>query len=96
MPLTVQVRDERGTVLDEAVAFDIARLALDTWNDRSFSCLRFIDAHGDTIFNAVQSRELAGELRRAITIESVEAERVAEMADRVGGESHRYLWFIGD
>jgi hypothetical protein len=94
---TVEIRDEQGEVLDRAHdSGQLAALAAEVADDPWFACLRFVDPYGDTVFNARQATQFAIELTRRADPEDETVQRVVEMADRVGGEVHQYLWLLGD
>jgi len=63
-------------------------------------CLRFLDPYGDACFNHLQTGILAAELRAAAAACDRAEIRdhllaVAALADKAG-ETHTYLWFVGD
>jgi hypothetical protein len=94
---TVEIRDEDGTVVERFHdTGEIAALAAEVADDPSFPFLRFVDPYGDTIFNAAQATELAIEITRRADPQDVTLRRIVDMADRVGGEVHHYLWLLGD
>jgi hypothetical protein len=91
--------DEHGNMLSEQVCVPtelVSRL-----DDSRFSCLRFVDPYGDTVFNCLQMAGLLGDLRilkgqpesggREGTIR-----RIEELAEVCQNESHQYIKFIGD
>ena len=99
--LTVELRTERGEVLQQV--FDEGAIARvrppeDDW---SSACLRFVDPYGDTIFNPVQASVLSEELKTALRLrgdaeDRERIDRVIEVADRCAAGVHVYLWLIGD
>ena len=94
---TVEIREEDGTVLDRMHdTGEIAALVADVADEPSFACLRFVDPFGTTMFNSGQAGELAIEITRRADPEDETLSRVVEMADRVAGEVHQYLWLLGD
>ena len=103
MGIEVVLQDERGNNLSEtlrdpggAIALSLPDLA-----DGAYSCVRFIDPYGDTIFNRLQATIMTEEWDR---LEYSFSERSAETlwADirglivRCSEEPHSYLKFIGD
>ncbi len=94
---TVEIRDEDGTVLDRMHDNgEIARLVAGIVDERSFPCLRFVDPFGTTVFNAAQAGELAIEITRLADPDDDTLTRLVDLADRVAGEVHEYLWFLGE
>jgi len=94
---TVEIRDERGDVLDRMHdTGQIAALAAEVVDDPWFACLRFVDPYGTTVFNAAQAGQFAIELTRRADPEDDTLSDVVEMADRVASEVHHYLWLLGD
>ena len=99
--LTVELRTTSGKVLQHV--FDegaIARVR-PPLDDRSSSCLRFIDPYGDTVFNPLQAALLTEELaealqRRAEPVDHEHLSRVIDIANRCAASVHVHLLFIGD
>lgn len=102
MPLlTVELRSERGDVLDRVFEEGaIARLRASI-GDAGSVCLRFIDPYGDTVFNPPQAAVLSAELNAALKAvvdseDQTRLVRVAGIADLCAASLHLLLWFIGD
>jgi hypothetical protein len=101
MALTIQLEDEEGNVIESI--FDVGDLqrALPESNDSSFSCLRFVDDYGDTVFNRLQAPVVLQELSRVRpAIDTIpEGDFFAELlrlVNRCRVEPHVYLRFVGD
>jgi hypothetical protein len=74
MPITVQLEDERRTALQSLPRGPLTNWLLQAALPPETVCLRFIDTHGDTVFNHLQMTTLHAELQRAkplITDESL-------------------------
>jgi len=94
---TVEIRTEDGAVIDRMHdTGEIAALVEEVADDQSFSCLRYVDPFGTTMFNSMQAGEFAIEITRRADPEDATTNMVVEMADRVAGEVHQYLWLLGD
>ena len=94
---TVEIRTEDGTVLDRMHdTGEIAALVEEVADDQSFSCLRYVDPYGTTMFNSMQAGDFAIEITRRADPEDATTNMVVEMADRVAGEVHQYLWLLGE
>ena len=94
VPVDVYLRDERGNTLDAAGGDGVVEKVLPSIDDPLSPCLRFVDPYGDTVFNSLQARVLAVELRASV--EGTSVERIASLADRCATGTHLYLWFVGD
>jgi hypothetical protein len=105
MPLTIALENERGE--KRAVVFDdqglLVTLILKTARKDS-ACIRlldFVDPYGDTVFNALQMRQLNIELNELLPFaETPEAQDLLSSIQalvRQGQEGvHLYLKLIGD
>ena len=63
---TIELRAENGTVLDQVLDEGaIARLSQSAPFDDT-ACLRFVDPHGNTVFNPAQAAVLRSELDAVI------------------------------
>jgi hypothetical protein len=77
-------------------------IASSTWPDTA--CLRFIDAVGDAVANQLQIPVFIEELESAIAsaqarpipIPREHLHAVLALAKRAEGQTHTYLWFVGD
>lgn len=70
-------------------------------SDGAYSCVRFIDPYGDTIFNSYQATVMIGEwdrLKQAFAEYDAEAlwANIRGLIVRCSGEPHTFLRFIGD
>ena len=103
MGIDIRWEDERGEVLAKLPDpnFLVAKF-LPRSDDQSFSCLRFADPAGDTIFNQAQIHELISELEKiAVQKKHRQAiqehlEAVLEFTRQSVGRVHTYIKFYGD
>jgi hypothetical protein len=103
MGIAVVLQDERCNDISQTVLDPLGVIALSLPDpaDASYTCLRFIDPYGDTVFNPLQAKVLIGEWAR---LESSFSERKAEelwsdirkLIVQCSEEPHTYLRFIGD
>ena len=102
MGINVYWRDEAGKDLGglEDPQMYLSRfIASSTWPGTA--CLRFIDAAGDAVLNQLQIPVFIEELENAITsalgpVAYGHLREVLALAKRADGQTHTYLWFIGD
>jgi hypothetical protein len=97
--IRVVVQDENGDKLSQGI--DAPNSLLSRPNDLRFTCLRFVDPYGDTIFNRVQLEPLREDIRfLRETCQSTEHEVVLRGIESLIGqcqaEPHLYLKLIGD
>jgi hypothetical protein len=99
--IAIQIIDERGTVLETFGDPGIAEF-LAPFTPDAFSCLRFLDPYGDTIFNAIQLPVLAEEIRARASENggSDTSTRLADLAGFVDAAiallPHVYIRFLGE
>ena len=95
-----KVQDEKGNEFGEAV--DVASDLLAHPGDPCFSCLRFVDPYGDTVFNRMQ---LVGSFwRTSVWLEGTDygtqhtaaIDKVESLIELCQAEPHSYLKLIGD
>jgi hypothetical protein len=65
------------------------------------ACLRFLDAAGDAVLNQLQIPVFIHELQSAMVnakrpLPREHLNEVLSLANRAKGQTHTYLWFIGD
>jgi hypothetical protein len=65
MPIAVHLEDERRTTLQSVPRGPMTNWLLQAALPPDTLCLRFIDTHGDTVFNHLQMPTLHAELERA-------------------------------
>jgi len=80
---------------------NLLHLILPRSDDSSFTCLRYVDWYGDTVFNRLQMEVVQMEWDRLETrVQTPEAkvlyDRVRDLAQRAQEEEHLYLKFYGD
>ena len=96
MAITVRLETERGdelaTVGGDGTIEDLAARAA----DESFTCWRFVDPYGDTVFNAAQAVVVLEELDRLVAAGGSETPGLRSLAERCRDEVHLYLRFVGD
>jgi hypothetical protein len=99
----VVLQDERGSEESEMIHDPDGAivLCLPDPADASYSCVRFIDPYGDTIFNRLQAAAMISEwdrLRYAFLQNNAGAlwADVRALIVRCSEEPHLYLRFVGD
>lgn len=97
MAISVVLRRESNEEVDRAtVGLTVADLVRLT---ALVPMLRWVDAYGNTIFNARQIHVLKEEVSAAAPKDEDDEVLLAEIArlcELGGARPHRYLWFIGD
>lgn len=100
MPITVELRDAQGNVLQRVVegAVELSKV-LPPLGDPDFPVLGLVDPYGDTFFSSLQMKAVLPELRRlkqlvpnppAVLID------VEELAEQCAEGVHVFLVFVGD
>ena len=80
----------------------ISRLATSRWPKlEATTCLRFVDAFGDTIFNQAQLPVLLSELQAELDFQKLlkdreHLEKIIRLVQVAMGKIHTYIAFIGD
>ncbi len=97
--IRVVVQDEKGNEFGEAV--DVASDLLAHPGDPRFSCLRFVDPYGDTVFNRMQLVHLLEDVRLVRgsdygTQHTAAIDKVESLIELCQAEPHSYLKLIGD
>jgi hypothetical protein len=97
--IAVVLQDENGKMLSEQVC--IATNVLSHVHDTRFTCLRFVDPYGDTIFNRLQMTALLDDLhvlRQNPGNDQHEniLSQIETLVQRGQSEPHIYIKFIGD
>ena len=94
------LQDENGRVIKRPSPDIAFRLSwLPEPSDRRFTCLRFVDPWGDTVFNVYQAKALLEDLNQLTAGSSDQdllraVDEIRELAKLC--EQHLYLRFIGD
>jgi len=103
MPIVVMLKDERGSRLGEYVNDSIGVIvnSLPDVDDCTYSCVRFIDPYGNTVFNPLQAKVMIDEwdrLKESFSEKDAEIlwTDVRSLIVHCANEVHVYLWFIGD
>ena len=103
MGIHVSLRNEKGVAVKPELINKTGLLQriIPPISDDSFSCLRFIDWHGFTIFNNLQMKSFIAEWDRVDTQQFSEQDqehlsKVRAMAIECRDKVHLYLWFRGD
>jgi len=97
--IRVVVQDEKGNEVSRGV--DVPTGVLARPDDLRFSCLRFVDPYGDTVFNRLQLAPLLEDLRllrdscNSSQDEGV-LQQIEALIERCEGEPHLYVKMIGD
>jgi len=100
--LTVTLETERGDAIEQVGdPKNHLHVLLLHPDDRSFSCLRYIDLYGDTVFNQLQTRPFLQEWKRIHKRAKTDEERdlvdeIERLARACAAEPHRHLKFYGD
>lgn len=102
MGIDVRHESERGELLSEvADPHGRTTLLIPTAPDTDSRCLRFLDPYGDAVFNQLQLPFLISEVRRQVEKMSdvaakEHADAILHLLEAARGETHTYVWFIGD
>ena len=95
----VVLEDENGKMLSEEVC-DATSLVSQT-NDARFTCLRFVDPYGDTVFNRLQMPALLEDLR--VLRQNAGSDQhenmlgqIETLVQRGQARIHTYIRFMGD
>jgi hypothetical protein len=102
MGFDIRLEDERGELVESVGdPTNILPKLLPLPEDDSFSCLRYIDRYGDTVFNQRQIGDFLLELKRIRkkTITGPEMDlldAIKKLAERCRAELHLYLKFYGE
>jgi len=94
-------KDERGRILGVVDDPDLLCDMCDLLFNQAGSCARFINPAGDACFNQLQLPFLAQELKQILaslppSAASDHLVRVIELTEKAIGQSHTYVWFVGD
>lgn len=97
--ITVVIQDENGNMISEQVGAPTNLLS--QTDDTRFTCLRFVDPYGDTIFNRLQLTPLLEDLRilRGCSQSDQHEDtfrQIEGLIQRCQAELHTYIGFIGD
>jgi len=97
--IRVVIQDEDGNEVSEGV--DVPTSLLSRLDDPRFSCLRYVDPYGDTVFNRVQLSDLLQDLRTIgqscqARDHEPEMRRIERLVERCQKEPHLYVRMIGD
>jgi hypothetical protein len=97
--IRVVIQDEDGSAVSQGV--DVKNEVLVHTDDARFTCLRFIDPYGDTVFNCLQLALLLEDLRLLRKLYDVARHeevirQVEALVEEAQAEPHRYLKVIGD
>lgn len=103
MAMEVVLQDERGNDIGEAIRDPIGVIAdcVPDPNDASYSCIRFVDPYGDTIFNRLQAVVAVKEWDRVgCAFSEMGAQDlwagVRQLLVCCSEEPHTYVRFTGD
>ncbi len=102
MGLRIRLQDEEGNSIAEVSdASQHLNPLIPPLRDASYSCWRYVDEYGDTVFNRQQIKDFLNETDRLMRFtKSEEAKKllmkVKRLARRCQKEPHLYLKFIGD
>lgn len=106
MTMRIELRTGTGRTIDEIRDAGVLRELIPPVNDERFACWRFVDLHGETVFNHLQLPILRREIAllrpaanpgQTMTTE-VDVDRilnlVEDLAANRSGSLHRYLRFV--
>jgi hypothetical protein len=102
MGFDIRLEDEHGQKVEEVGdPTNLLQRLLPSPKDETFSCLRFIDPYGDTVFNQIHIATFLAELERISVAATTDQERrllesIRELAERCRSEPHLYVKFYGD
>ena len=103
MGIEVVIQDEKCNNISEVVEDPGGVIAhsLPAFVDSTYSCVRFIDPYGDTIFNSLQTTVMIEEwdrLKHSFSEQNAETlwADIRKLIVRCSEEPHTYLKFIGD
>jgi hypothetical protein len=103
MGIEVVLQDERCNDISKTVhdPDGVIPQCVPNLSDKAYSCLRFVDPYGDTIFNRLQAVAMIEEWDRLKPsfIERNATELWAEVRDMIvkcSEEPHTYVRFVGD
>lgn len=103
MGIEVVLQDERCSHISDIIndSHGVIAFSLPQMSDSSYTCLRFIDPYGDTIFNPLQAAVMVEEwdrLKAAFAEKNAESlwADIRKLIVRCSEEPHVYLRFIGD
>jgi hypothetical protein len=96
--LRTENREELASVPDTQM---ILSRAAESGRFSETQLLKYLVPWGDAIFNQAQTRDLLDDIRlvRAGNVEPSLSRHLLEieaLVERLAGETHSYLWFIGD
>jgi hypothetical protein len=102
MGISVRVESEAGEV--EAEVSDPAELTqtlLPPASDASWSCLRFVDPGGATVFNQRQVPALIGDLQRRLSeLDDPDVKEhlgeILQLVESAEGQARTFVRFVGD
>jgi hypothetical protein len=96
--IRIVLQDEMGNEVSQGV--DVPSNLLTRLDDSRFSCLRFVDPYGDTVFNRVQAAALLEDLRLLRNCENhphdAAIQEIEELVRHCQEEPHLYIKLIGD
>ena len=103
MGIAVVLQNEKCDHISETLhdPHGVIVLSLPDLADGAYSCVRFIDPYGDTIFNPLQAAVMIEEwdrLKHSFSEENAETlwADIRELIVRCSEEPHTYLKFVGD
>jgi hypothetical protein len=101
MGIDVRLKQESGEVLAEVgdPKMILARATKHAFSETRL--LRYVVPWGDAVFNQAQANDLASDI---VEVKSSTADadllnilaRIEPLVARLSGETHAYLWFVGD
>ena len=98
MGWTIILENEKRERID-SLDGELSSNSLDTANEQhGFLLLKYLDPHGDTIFNRLQIDDLIFDLNKLqdIDVENNAIKKIVELAEQCKRMPHTYLVFYGD
>ncbi len=102
MGISVRVESEGGEIEAEvADPSELTRTLLPEPSDASWSCLRFVDPGGVTVFNRLQISALIGELQRRLgELDDPDvkehAGEILQLVESAEGQGRTFVRFVGE
>ena len=102
MGISVRVESEAGEIEAEvADPSELTQTLLADAGDTSWSCLRFVDPTGATVFNRLQIPALIGELQRRLSeLDDPDIKEhlgeILQLVESAEGQEGTYVRFVGE
>lgn len=103
--MRIELRNSAGRTLDEVRDAGVLHELIPSVNDERFVCWRFVDPHGETVFNHLQLPILRREIAllrpsASSSASRIDVDHILDLIDDLAasrtGVLHRYLRFVPD